>query len=394
MILFKGMSENGRMIRAEIWYGADDAPGIIDVDVTIPSSELTRDAEHKEKAEFTRDVDEALLQEDEGIEEIEQQQVDASNIGDADVEENDNKAATNDKDDATNDVDLDYNKHDDDEFEEYVNAVAIEPEETTSLNNDDCEIEQRNSAVNEIDDNEKSDAVLLNESRRVSQNHATTTNTTTSEIIENIDVHEIENKNVFETRRIREAIKDTGGVILRLRESIGRAAPSEIRLRRLMDGFNFGDKWEFTLNGVVFRYRFDCTPVNVLGIVRRVRKRCSFILRNLSRVSRAVVRKRRHSNASLSNHPFTKNERSRRDLDEVQSEMKQEDSQSSIENAWNSKEEDALAKILNARKKAKHSSVWSDVEKDNTVLPKTFDKERIVRRAAILLHRAPSYEKK
>ncbi len=434
-----------------IWYGADDAPGVIDVDISSTtrtkldyynSSEYENDNMRNGKIEYVNvhayddfswkyrldeveqddDDDDILAEEDvgseilSGREEQEEQEesvvvvVDEGEKYENITEEQEEKKGRGyyiEFDDFINAVALEEEKEEEKGKEGKgggrVNCENIEEEEPTRENEKEEAIEENENENTELESFQKRD--------RIGSNDSTTTTRVQEEIEKWESIRKVEDEN--------ERRGDKKGDFRRFNAFAARNILHDVNMWTLLRDVVFGDKWVVHFDGITsIRFQIDFTAENFRTWKRWTATRCSDISKwlQMRRLAAAASRRRHREEYIRSVYKSPTKEKKedetskkffsflskrqqkdravKKDINSPQSAMKANDKapSGSTPKSWKEKEEEALFKILNARKKKEmngRSNCTAAGDETKTPAVSKIFKDKIARRATILLHICP-----
>jgi hypothetical protein len=338
------------------------------------------------------------------------------------------------------------NNYSKDDFDRFVAAIAIddddqeqetkeEEEEEESVHENDEEVkilpvvesgDEKTSLLEKEDDDEEE---KLN--RIVSHSNASTSTTTTTAIMTETNNKETTTENAFfqSDGDDEENAHEERRALVRIIRNFVTNDLKNISIQKLTENaiFDVRENWkiEFEFAGLPFRYRFDFTVENFRNLKKWTYEGCSGILSWLQKRRRIANMKRQkqrdhymRSVSSIEKVLKVQNDdrekkyisrkarwffpRLRKENETTQNNKKNETDKApngimnmkeiDKEMTWKEKEEDALLKILNARsKQPQTTSAMSFKEIRNGVGTNwnKYDKDKIARRATILLHYAP-----
>jgi len=469
-----------------VWYGADDAPGVIDVDISSPvnvldyysynafnsvaydtnrdgsggddggkieyvyvhadddtfedlSSQYQLEEEQKEGVDDDIVAEEAFGDDDEILEREEEEEKREESVGvvvvvvDAEVEGIEHMTKEEEKEEekekeGTRTKGRDYYT----EFDDFINAVALEEEEEEEeeeredghANGENPEEEEEHARAHaQAMENEKTEEAkegTQEESekreslkKRISSHHSATTMTR--------DVSEVSVRSVreeIEKRKRRGEEKENGGVFHNVNVFM-KGISNDVNMSSLLRSVLLRDKWAIHFDGITsIRFRIDFTEENFRAWKRWTATRCSNISKWLQMRSRAAAAsRRRHREEYIRSItkspakgkkeegtpkkllPFSSPRQredgvTKKDINSPQSGMKAIDKapNRSTPKSWKEKEEEALFKILNDRKKKEkngRSNGAASSDETRTLQQSKMFKDKIARRATILLHICP-----
>ena len=434
-----------------IWYGADDAPGVIDVDISSTtrtkldyynSSEYENDNMRNGKIEYVNvhayddfswkyrldeveqddDDDDILAEEDVGSEILsgreEQEEQEESVVVVVDEGEKYENITEEQEEKKGRGYYI--------EFDDFINAVALEEEKEEEKGKEgkgggrvNCEnIEEEEPAR----ENEKEEAIEENENEsteleslqkrdRIGSNDSTTTTRVQEEIEKWESIRKVEDEN--------ERRGDKKGDFRRFNAFAARNILHDVNMWTLLRDVVFGDKWVVHFDGITsIRFQIDFTAENFRTWKRWTATRCSDISKwlQMRRLAAAASRRRHREEYIRSVYKSPTKEKKedetskkffsflskrqqkdravKKDINSPQSAMKANDKapSGSTPKSWKEKEEEALFKILNARKKKEmngRSNCTAAGDETKTPAVSKIFKDKIARRATILLHICP-----
>ena len=467
-----------------VWYGADDAPGVIDVDISSPvnvldyhsynafnsvaydsnrdgsggddggkieyvyvhadddtfedlSSQYQLEEEQEEGGDDDIVAEEAFVDDDDILEREEEEEKREESVGvvvvvvDAEVEgiEHMTKEEVKEKEkekEETRTKGRDYYT----EFDDFINAVALKEEEEEEeeredghANGENPEEEEEHARAHaqamENEETEEAKEGTQEESekqeslKRISSHHSATTMTR--------DVSEVSVRSArdeIEKRKRRGEEKENGGVFHNVNVFM-KGISNDVNMPSLLRSVLLRDKWTIHFDGITsIRFRIDFTEENFRAWKRWTATRCSNISKWLQMRSRAAATSRRRHREeyirSITKSPakerkeegtpkkllpfFSPRQREdgviKKDINSPQSGMKAIDKapNRSTPKSWKEKEEEALFKILNDRKKKEkngRSNGAASSDETRTLQQSKMFKDKIARRATILLHICP-----
>jgi len=317
------------------------------------------------------------------------------------------------------------------EFDDFINAVALEEEEEEEEEREDGhangenpeEEEEHARAHAQAMENEKTEEAkegTQEESekreslkKRISSHHSATTMTR--------DVSEVSVRSVreeIEKRKRRGEEKENGGVFHNVNVFM-KGISNDVNMSSLLRSVLLRDKWAIHFDGITsIRFRIDFTEENFRAWKRWTATRCSNISKWLQMRSRAAAASRRRHREeyirSITKSPAKEKKEegtpkkllrfssprqredgvTKKDINSPQSGMKAIDKapNRSTPKSWKEKEEEALFKILNDRKKKEKngkSNGAASSDETRTLQQSKMFKDKIARRATILLHICP-----
>ena len=434
-----------------IWYGADDAPGVIDVDISSTtrtkldyynSSEYENDNMRNGKIEYVNvhayddfswkyrldeveqddDDDDILAEEDVGSEILsgreEQEEQEESVVVVVDEGEKYENITEEQEEKKGRGYYI--------EFDDFINAVALEEEKEEEkgkegkgggrVNGENIEEEEparENEKEEAIEENENESTELesLQKRDRIGSNDSTTTTRVQEEIEKWESIRKVEDEN--------ERRGDKKGDFRRFNAFAARNILHDVNMWTLLRDVVFGDKWVVHFDGITsIRFQIDFTAENFRTWKRWTATRCSDISKwlQMRRLAAAASRRRHREEYIRSVYKSPTKEKKedetskkffsflssrqqkdravKKDINSPQSAMKANDKapSGSTPKSWKEKEEEALFKILNARKKKEmngRSNCAAAGDETKTPAVSKIFKDKIARRATILLHICP-----
>ena len=448
-----------------IWYGADDAPGVIDVDISSSVAMLDYSYYNDNSAEYTSDgsggkIEYVYVHDDDDIrdgissnyrldDDEEEEEEDNDIVAEEDFVEIENLRAGGEEEEESAPVavvvkgeELENTTEEEEEdrkigrdyyteFDDFINAVALEEEEEEEEEREDGhangenpeEEEEHARAHAQAMENEKTEEAkegTQEESekreslkKRISSHHSATTMTR--------DVSEVSVRSVreeIEKRKRRGEEKENGGVFHNVNVFM-KGISNDLNMSSLLRSVLLRDKWAIHFDGITsIRFRIDFTEENFRAWKRWTATRCSNISKWLQMRSRAAAAsRRRHREEYIRSItkspakgkkeegtpkkllPFSSPRQredgvTKKDINSPQSGMKAIDKapNRSTPKSWKEKEEEALFKILNDRKKKEkngRSNGAASSDETRTLQQSKMFKDKIARRATILLHICP-----
>ena len=448
-----------------IWYGADDAPGVIDVDISSSVAMLDYSYYNDNSAEYTSDgsggkIEYVYVHDDDDIrdgissnyrldDDEEEEEEDNDIVAEEDFVEIENLRAGGEEEEESAPVavvvkgeELENTTEEEEEdrkigrdyyteFDDFINAVALEEEEEEEEEREDGhangenpeEEEEHARAHAQAMENEKTEEAkegTQEESekreslkKRISSHHSATTMTR--------DVSEVSVRSVreeIEKRKRRGEEKENGGVFHNVNVFM-KGISNDVNMSSLLRSVLLRDKWAIHFDGITsIRFRIDFTEENFRAWKRWTATRCSNISKWLQMRSRAAAAsRRRHREEYIRSItkspakgkkeegtpkkllPFSSPRQredgvTKKDINSPQSGMKAIDKapNRSTPKSWKEKEEEALFKILNDRKKKEkngRSNGAASSDETRTLQQSKMFKDKIARRATILLHICP-----
>ena len=434
-----------------IWYGADDAPGVIDVDISSTtrtkldyynSSEYENDNMRNGKIEYVNvhayddfswkyrldeveqddDDDDILAEEDVGSEILsgreEQEEQEESVVVVVDEGEKYENITEEQEEKKGRGYYI--------EFDDFINAVALEEEKEEEkgkegkgggrVNGENIEEEEparENEKEEAIEENENENTELesFQKRDRIVSNDSTTTTRVQEEIEKWESIRKVEDEN--------ERRGDKKGDFRRFNAFAARNILHDVNMWTLLRDVVFGDKWVVHFDGITsIRFQIDFTAENFRTWKRWTATRCSDISKwlQMRRLAAAASRRRHREEYIRSVYKSPTKEKKedetskkffsflskrqqkdravKKDINSPQSAMKANDKapSGSTPKSWKEKEEEALFKILNARKKKEmngRSNCTAAGDETKTPAVSKIFKDKIARRATILLHICP-----
>jgi len=402
------------------------------------SSQYQLEEEQKEGVDDDIVAEEAFVDDDEILEREEEEEKREESVGvvvvvvDAEVEGIEHMTKEEEKEEekekeGTRTKGRDYYT----EFDDFINAVALEEEEEEEEEREDGhangenpeEEEEHARAHAQAMENEKTEEAkegTQEESekreslkKRISSHHSATTMTR--------DVSEVSVRSVreeIEKRKRRGEEKENGGVFHNVNVFM-KGISNDVNMSSLLRSVLLRDKWAIHFDGITsIRFRIDFTEENFRAWKRWTATRCSNISKWLQMRSRAAAAsRRRHREEYIRSItkspakgkkeegtpkkllPFSSPRQredgvTKKDINSPQSGMKAIDKapNRSTPKSWKEKEEEALFKILNDRKKKEkngRSNGAASSDETRTLQQSKMFKDKIARRATILLHICP-----
>ena len=448
-----------------IWYGADDAPGVIDVDISSSVAMLDYSYYNDNSAEYTSDgsggkIEYVYVHDDDDIrdgissnyrldddEEEEEEDndivaeedfVEIENLRAGGEEEEEEESApvvvvvldegeefenTTEEEEEDRKIGRDYYT----EFDDFINAVALEEEEEEEeregvrANGENMDEEERTRAKES--EKEEEDKLESSQKRERIGSHDSAT-TTTKDVQEESEkrsqtgrAHGMEGEN--ERRKRGGGGEEMKGGVFRHFNTFTKSISHDVNVRSLLTNVLLGDKWVIHFDGIPsIRFRIDFNVENFRTWKRWTATRCSDISKWLQKRRRAAAESRRRHREeyirSVTKSPtkekkeegtpkkllpiFSSRQKKdvaiKDDINSPQSGMNSIDKapSRSTPKSWKEKEEEALFKILNARKKKETNGRNNNAaasDKPRTLPSSKMFKDKIARRATILLHICP-----
>ena len=449
-----------------IWYGADDAPGVIDVDISSSVAMLDYSYYNDNSAEYTSDgsggkIEYVYVHDDDDIrdgissnyrldddEEEEEEDndivaeedfVEIENLRAGGEEEEEEESApvvvvvldegeefenTTEEEEEDRKIGRDYYT----EFDDFINAVALEEEEEEEeeregvrANGENMDEEERTRAKES--EKEEEDKLESSQKRERIGSHDSAT-TTTRDVQEESEkrsqtgrAHGMEGEN--ERRKRGGGGEEMKGGVFRHFNTFTKSISHDVNVRSLLTNVLLGDKWVIHFDGIPsIRFQIDFNVENFRTWKRWTATRCSDISKWLQKRRRAAAESRRRHREeyirSVTKSPtkekkeegtpkkllpiFSSRQKKdvaiKDDINSPQSGMNSNDKapSRSTPKSWKEKEEEALFKILNARKKKETNGRNNNAaasDKPRTLPSSKMFKDKIARRATILLHICP-----
>ena len=448
-----------------IWYGADDAPGVIDVDISSSVAMLDYSYYNDNSAEYTSDgsggkIEYVYVHDDDDIrdgissnyrldDEEEEEEEDNDIVAEEDFVEIENLRAggeeeeeeesapvvvvvldegeefenTTEEEEEDRKIGRDYYT----EFDDFINAVALEEEEEEEeregvrANGENMDEEERTRAKES--EKEEEDKLESSQKRERIGSHDSAT-TTTKDVQEESEkrsqtgrAHGMEGEN--ERRKRGGGGEEMKGGVFRHFNTFTKSISHDVNVRSLLTNVLLGDKWVIHFDGIPsIRFRIDFNVENFRTWKRWTATRCSDISKWLQKRRRAAAESRRRHREeyirSVTKSPtkekkeegtpkkllpiFSSRQKKdvaiKDDINSPQSGMNSIDKapSRSTPKSWKEKEEEALFKILNARKKKETNGRNNNAaasDKTRTLPSSKMFKDKIARRATILLHICP-----
>ena len=460
-----------------IWYGADDAPGVIDVDISSSVAMLDYSYYNDNSAEYTSDgsggkieyvyvhddddirdgislnyrLDDDDDEEEEGNDIVaEEDFVEIENLRAGGEEEEESAPVavvvkgeefenTTEEEEEDRKIGRDYYT----EFDDFINAVALEEEEEEEeeeeregvrANGENMDEEERTRAkesekeeeekAKEKENSEEEDDKLESSQKRERIGSHDSATTTTRDVQEESKkrsqtgrAHGMEGEN--ERRKRGGGGEEMKGGVFRHFNMFTKSISHDVNVRSLLTNVLLGDKWAIHFDGIPsIRFRIDFNVENFRTWKRWTATRCSDISKWLQKRRRAAAESRRRYREeyirSVTKSPtkekkeevtpkkllpiFSSRQKKdvaiKDDINSPQSGMNSIDKapSRSTPKSWKEKEEEALFKILNARKKKETNGRNNNAaasDKPRTLPSSKMFKDKIARRATILLHICP-----
>ena len=446
-----------------IWYGADDAPGVIDVDISSSVAMLDYSYYNDNSAEYTSDgsggkIEYVYVHDDDDIrdgissnyrldDDDEEEEEDNDIVAEEDFVEIENLRAggeeeeesapvavvvkgeefenTTEEEEEDRKIGRDYYT----EFDDFINAVALEEEEEEEeeeregvrANGENMDEEERTRAKES--EKEKEDKLESSQKRERIGSHDSAT-TTTRDVQDESEkrsqtgrAHGMEGEN--ERRKRGGGGEEMKGGVFRHFNTFTKSISHDVNVRSLLTNVLLGDKWVIHFDGIPsIRFRIDFNVENFRTWKRWTATRCSDISKWLQKRRRAAAESRRRHREeyirSVTKSPtkekkeegtpkkllpiFSSRQKKdvaiKDDINSPQSGMNSIDKapSRSTPKSWKEKEEEALFKILNARKKKETNGRNNNAaasDKTRTLPSSKMFKDKIARRATILLHICP-----
>ena len=449
-----------------IWYGADDAPGVIDVDISSSVAMLDYSYYNDNSAEYTSDgsggkIEYVYVHDDDDIrdgissnyrfdDDEEEEEEDNDIVAEEDFVEIENLRAGGEEEEEESapvavvvldegeelenttvegeedrKIGRDYYT----EFDDFINAVALKEEEEEEeeregvrANGENMDEEERTRAKES--EKEEEDKLESSQKRERIGSHDSAT-TTTRDVQDESEkrsqtgrAHGMEGEN--ERRKRGGGGEEMKGGVFRHFNTFTKSISHDVNVRSLLTNVLLGDKWVIHFDGIPsIRFRIDFNVENFRTWKRWTATRCSDISKWLQKRRRAAAESRRRHREeyirSVTKSPTKekkeegtpkkllpifssrqkKNVAIKDDINSPQSGMNSIDKapSRSTPKSWKEKEEEALFKILNARKKKETNGRNNNAaasDKTRTLPSSKMFKDKIARRATILLHICPS----
>ena len=284
-----------------------------------------------------------------------------------------------------------------------MNGENIEEEEPARENEKEEVIEENENESTELESLQKRD--------RIGSNDSTTTTRVQEEIEKWESIRKVEDEN--------ERRGDKKGDFRRFNAFAARNILHDVNMWTLLRDVVLGDKWVVHFDGITsIRFQIDFTAENFRTWKRWTATRCSDISKwlQMRRLAAAASRRRHREEYIRSVYKSPTKEKKedetskkffsflskrqqkdravKKDINSPQSAMKANDKapSGSTPKSWKEKEEEALFKILNARKKKEmngRSNCAAAGDEIKTPAVSKIFKDKIARRATILLHICP-----
>ena len=447
-----------------IWYGADDAPGVIDVDISSSVAMLDYSYYNDNSAEYTSDgsggkIEYVYVHDDDDIrdgissnyrldDDEEEEEEDNDIVAEEDFVEIENLRAGGEEEEESAPVavvvkgeELENTTEEEEEdrkigrdyyteFDDFINAVALEEEEEEEeeeeregvrANSENMDEEERTRAKES--EKEEEDKLESSQKRERIGSHDSAT-TTTRDVQEESEkrsqtgrAHGMEGEN--ERRKRGGGGEEMKGGVFRHFNTFTKSISHDVNVRSLLTNVLLGDKWVIHFDGIPsIRFRIDFNVENFRTWKRWTATRCSDISKWLQKRRRAAAESRRRHREeyirSVTKSPtkekkeegtpkkllpiFSSRQKKdvaiKDDINSPQSGMNSIDKapSRSTPKSWKEKEEEALFKILNARKKKETNGRNNNAaasDKTRTLPSSKMFKDKIARRATILLHICP-----
>ncbi|CAL6412725.1 unnamed protein product [Bathycoccus prasinos] len=451
-----------------IWYGADDAPGVIDVDISSSVAMLDYSYYNDNSAEYTSDgsggkIEYVYVHDDDDIrdgissnyrldDDEEEEEEDNDIVAEEDFVEIENLRAGGEEEEESAPVavvvkgeELENTTEEEEEdrkigrdyyteFDDFINAVALEEEEEEEeqeeqeeeregvrANGENMDEEERTREKES--EKEEEDKLESSQKRERIGSHDSAT-TTTRDVQEESEkrsqtgrAHGMEGEN--ERRKRGGGGEEMKGGVFRHFNTFTKSISHDVNVRSLLTNVLLGDKWVIHFDGIPsIRFRIDFNVENFRTWKRWTATRCSDISKWLQKRRRAAAESRRRHREeyirSVTKSPtkekkeegtpkkllpiFSSRQKKdvaiKDDINSPQSGMNSIDKapSRSTPKSWKEKEEEALFKILNARKKKEANGRNNNAaasDKTRTLPSSKMFKDKIARRATILLHICP-----
>ena len=439
-----------------IWYGADDAPGVIDVDISSSVAMLDYSYYNDNSAEYTSDgsggkIEYVYVHDDDDIrdgitsnyrldDDEEEEEEDNDIVAEEDFVEIENLRAGGEEEEESAPVavvvkgeELENTTEEEEEdrkigrdyyteFDDFINAVALEEErEGVRANGENMDEEERTREKES--EKEEEDKLESSQKRERIGSHDSAT-TTTKDVQEESEkrsqtgrAHGMEGEN--ERRKRGGGGEEMKGGVFRHFNTFTKSISHDVNVRSLLTNVLLGDKWVIHFDGIPsIRFRIDFNVENFRTWKRWTATRCSDISKWLQKRRRAAAESRRRHREeyirSVTKSPtkekkeegtpkkllpiFSSRQKKdvaiKDDINSPQSGMNSIDKapSRSTPKSWKEKEEEALFKILNARKKKETNGRNNNAaasDKPRTLPSSKMFKDKIARRATILLHICP-----
>ena len=458
-----------------IWYGADDAPGVIDVDISSSVAMLDYSYYNDNSAEYTSDgsggkIEYVYVHDDDDIrdgitsnyrldDDEEEEEEDNDIVAEEDFVEIENLRAGGEEEEESAPVavvvkgeELENTTEEEEEdrkigrdyyteFDDFINAVALEEEEEEEQEEEEEEEQEEQEEEREgvrangenMDEEERTrekesekeeeDKLESSQKRERIGSHDSAT-TTTRDVQEESEkrsqtgrAHGMEGEN--ERRKRGGGGEEMKGGVFRHFNTFTKSISHDVNVRSLLTNVLLGDKWVIHFDGIPsIRFRIDFNVENFRTWKRWTATRCSDISKWLQKRRRAAAESRRRHREeyirSVTKSPtkekkeegtpkkllpiFSSRQKKdvaiKDDINSPQSGMNSIDKapSRSTPKSWKEKEEEALFKILNARKKKETNGRNNNAaasDKTRTLPSSKMFKDKIARRATILLHICP-----
>ena len=456
-----------------IWYGADDAPGVIDVDISSSVAMLDYSYYNDNSAEYTSDgsggkIEYVYVHDDDDIrdgissnyrldDDEEEEEEDNDIVAEEDFVEIENLRAGGEEEEESAPVavvvkgeELENTTEEEEEdrktgrdyyteFDDFINAVALEEEEEEEEEEQEEQEEQEEEREGvrangeNMDEEERTrekesekeeeDKLESSQKRERIGSHDSAT-TTTRDVQEESEkrsqtgrAHGMEGEN--ERRKRGGGGEEMKGGVFRHFNTFTKSISHDVNVRSLLTNVLLGDKWVIHFDGIPsIRFRIDFNVENFRTWKRWTATRCSDISKWLQKRRRAAAESRRRHREeyirSVTKSPtkekkeegtpkkllpiFSSRQKKdvaiKDDINSPQSGMNSIDKapSRSTPKSWKEKEEEALFKILNARKKKETNGRNNNAaasDKTRTLPSSKMFKDKIARRATILLHICP-----
>ena len=449
-----------------IWYGADDAPGVIDVDISSSVAMLDYSYYNDNSAEYTSDgsggkIEYVYVYDDDDIsdgissnyrlDDDEEEEEDKDIVAEEDFVEIENLGAGGGEEEEEEEesapvavVVLDEDEEFENttvegeedgklgrdyytEFDDFINAVALEEEEEEEeregvrANGENMDEEERTRAKES--EKEEEDKLESSQKRERIGSHDSAT-TTTKDVQEESEkrsqtgrAHGMEGEN--ERRKRGGGGEEMKGGVFRHFNTFTKSISHDVNVRSLLTNVLLGDKWVIHFDGIPsIRFQIDFNVENFRTWKRWTATRCSDISKWLQKRRHAAAESRRRHREeyirSVTKSPtkekkeegtpkkllpiFSSRQKKdvaiKDDINSPQSGMNSIDKapSRSTPKSWKEKEEEALFKILNARKKKETNGRNNNAaasDRPRTLPSSKMFKDKIARRATILLHICP-----
>jgi hypothetical protein len=455
-----------------IWYGADDAPGVIDVDISSSVAMLDYSYYNDNSAEYTSDgsggkIEYVYVHDDDDIrdgitsnyrldDDEEEEEEDNDIVAEGDFVEIENLRAGGEEEEESAPVavvvkgeELENTTEEEEEdrkigrdyyteFDDFINAVALEEEEEEEEEQEEQEeqeeeregvrangenMDEEERTREKESEKEEEDKLESSQKRERIGSHDSAT-TTTRDVQEESEkrsqtgrAHGMEGEN--ERRKRGGGGEEMKGGVFRHFNTFTKSISHDVNVRSLLTNVLLGDKWVIHFDGIPsIRFRIDFNVENFRTWKRWTATRCSDISKWLQKRRRAAAESRRRHREeyirSVTKSPtkekkeegtpkkllpiFSSRQKKdvaiKDDINSPQSGMNSIDKapSRSTPKSWKEKEEEALFKILNARKKKETNGRNNNAaasDKTRTLPSSKMFKDKIARRATILLHICP-----